>query len=570
MDTAYQEFMKLYESLLNKSNVDLHENLILKKIKIDTTDDKGETVSRWRFLVDSDLADRSSAGHETYKNKEKIKKAGFFWNKEHSKWMSSDSYSDEELSSAMRDMKQKILSLNKDFESRPIEEIEDDIEEYLDKGITDQMAAFFEEMKAQIMQQKNSPEIQEFLKFRLKFTNRSFNNQILIWIQARARGIDPTHLEGKKTWMEKFGRRLKKGARHIKIYVPLFNKEGKKATEDDVPEKDADANAEVKTLKGFTYGKVYDISDTEPIEGKEHLYAKAPKWYDDTTPSETTRYIYDALLEFAKENSIQVSVSQDGLGQARGVSFKGSIQLMQENISTMIHELTHEVLHTVEKRLQLTSEIKELQAEGVSYLVLRQFGLPSKHAEVYLALWVKDPDNIKQNEEVIRKTAKMFIDYINDKAMEIKSEERSAQQEQASAPSIQESIDQYLDMLIESENEEESFDKKMNDFILFAKDYLNLQEVPEIEFLEQKEDDMTSAVYDPASKTVKVIRNGRAFFDICRSVAHELVHRSQHEEVKDGSMIDGTAGSEDENEANALAGEMIRVYGENNAWFYEE
>ena len=34
-----------------------------------------------------------------------------------------------------------------------------------------------------------------------------------------------------------------------------------------------------------------------------------------------------------------------------------------------------------------------------------------------MALWEKDPENIKQNEEIIRDTAKMFIEYIDNATM---------------------------------------------------------------------------------------------------------------------------------------------------------
>lgn len=138
---------------------------------------------------------------------------------------------------------------------------------------------------------------------------------------------------------------------------------------------------------------------------------------------------------------------------------------------------------------------------------------------------------------------------------------------------FEQKISSYLDALFESlcENKnQDDFNQKMNDFISFTKKYLNLEKVPQIEFLEEKEDGMTSAAYDSKEESIKVIRGNRAFFDICRSVAHELVHRSQHEKVQDASLIDSEAGSDDEDEANAVAGEIIRLYGDENDWFYEE
>lgn len=391
-------FYEFYNSIIN-------ENLVLKKRPIQLDD--GSTV--YEFIVDSDIENPRDKSNETYKNKDNIKKAGFVWNKNIGKWTSSEKFSLENLQQGIAKYKRAILSINKDFNAVGFDDYADDLEEFLDLGITDKLKEFFTELKEKIKNAKDSPEVKAFFEFRKNFTNRSFNNQMLIFMQNRG----ATHVEGKKTWETKFGRRLKLGAKSIKIFVPIISKDKKN---EDAPQADMKVD-ETQQLKGFTIGNVYDISDTVPIEGKEHMYVQEPKWYDDATPDEKTRYLYDALVKFAEEHNVQVSISDEGLGGARGVSRAGSIQLMQENISTMIHELTHEILHPADKRKELSSEIKELQAEGVTYLVLKHYGLPTSHAEIYLALWEKDPENVKQNEEIIRDTAKMFIEYIDNATM---------------------------------------------------------------------------------------------------------------------------------------------------------
>jgi hypothetical protein len=361
------------------------------------------------------------AGNETYKNKDKIKSLGFSWDRNLGKWVSQP-YDQIQFSAKMPEIRRQVMSLNSDFDEKTFGELADELEEYLDLGVTDKLKEFFDDLKKKIIEKQNSPEIKEFLNFTLKFTKRSFNNKILIWIQNK----NASHVEGMATWRNKFGRKVKKGAKAIKIWVPItFMPITFKRKEEDAPEADINTD-ETRQLMRFRLGNVFDIADTEPIPGKEHLYTdKEPNWFNEETPDEKTRYIYDALLEFAKEHNINVSISGEGLGSARGVSRKGSIQLLQENISTMIHELTHEILHTTEKRQGLTREILELQAEGVTYLVLTHYGLPSEHAEVYLALWVKDPENMKENDQVIRETAKMFIDYIDEKTMESKSQQEN-------------------------------------------------------------------------------------------------------------------------------------------------
>lgn len=141
--------------------------------------------------------------------------------------------------------------------------------------------------------------------------------------------------------------------------------------------------------------------------------------------------------------------------------------------------------------------------------------------------------------------------------------------------SIKETIEESIEMIFNEvskniDNEvSKNIDIRLQDFVLFAKEFLGLKKVPSIKLVDERESDMTTACYDTKKQTIKVLRGNRAFFDICRSVAHELVHRAQHEKM-DGSSIDGNAGSKHENEANAIAGEIVRLYGSKNSSFYEE
>jgi len=109
-------------------------------------------------------------------------------------------------------------------------------------------------------------------------------------------------------------------------------------------------------------------------------------------------------------------------------------------------------------------------------------------------------------------------------------------------------------------------EEKLEDFVNFASDELKLQEKPKIMLVQARDGNMTTANYTPSTKEIKIYAKGRAFFDIARSLAHELVHHMQNE---NGKTLDGTTGSECENEANSIAGKIIRMYGEKNPDFYE-
>ena len=68
---------------------------------------------------------------------------------------------------------------------------------------------------------------------------------------------------------------------------------------------------------------------------------------------------------------------------------------------------------------------------------------------------------------------------------------------------------------------------------------------------------------------IKVYVKDRAIIDVCRSIAHELVHHKQNLE---GRLLDagkdGEDGSNIENEANAVAGIIIRKWGKINPELY--
>jgi hypothetical protein len=109
-------------------------------------------------------------------------------------------------------------------------------------------------------------------------------------------------------------------------------------------------------------------------------------------------------------------------------------------------------------------------------------------------------------------------------------------------------------------------EEKLDDFVQFACDHLKLQDTPKIELVQVRDDNMTTANYCPNTKNIKVYAKGRALFDIARSLAHELVH---HKQNVNGEELNGETGSDCENQANATAGQIIRLYGKKNPDFYE-
>lgn len=103
----------------------------------------------------------------------------------------------------------------------------------------------------------------------------------------------------------------------------------------------------------------------------------------------------------------------------------------------------------------------------------------------------------------------------------------------------------------------------ITDFINFAKKYLDIHDDIKVELAFERTPDLkTTAYYDTTSNLVKVYAKNRAIIDVCRSISHELVHHQQNIQGRlTDTAKDGQDGTPIENEANAVAGIIIRKYG---------
>lgn len=120
----------------------------------------------------------------------------------------------------------------------------------------------------------------------------------------------------------------------------------------------------------------------------------------------------------------------------------------------------------------------------------------------------------------------------------------------------------YLkDLKQESLNEVAMNKDNVHEFIKFAKNALQLKEKVSVKLLTQRHEHMTAACYDPNTNEISIYTKGRAFPDVCRSLAHEMVHQKQNE-LNVLEADSGETGSDIENEANACAGIIMRNFGE--------
>lgn len=72
--------------------------------------------------------------------------------------------------------------------------------------------------------------------------------------------------------------------------------------------------------------------------------------------------------------------------------------------------------------------------------------------------------------------------------------------------------------------------------------------------------------YYPQEQEIKIVVHNRNMADILRTLAHELVHHMQN---LNGDELNGEDGSDTENEANAMAGVIMREFGRENPEIFE-
>lgn len=101
---------------------------------------------------------------------------------------------------------------------------------------------------------------------------------------------------------------------------------------------------------------------------------------------------------------------------------------------------------------------------------------------------------------------------------------------------------------------------QINDFANFVKDELGLPDLPTITVIDDPQfsiDNKTFGCFNLNNDEIKIQIAQRHPLDIYRTLAHELVH---YQQKQSGKEMDGSTGSECENEANSRAGSLLRNY----------
>lgn len=248
----------------------------------------------------------------------------------------------------------------------------------------------------------------EWLEFSGQFHRYSLNNQLLIYMQKP----DATQVAGFRKWQE-VGRSVQKGEKAIWIFAPMSRR---------VPKEDANGKPILGTdgkkqyaqqLIGFKPVPVFDVSSTDgdplplpPVVSVDRLSGEAPAG------------MHEDLCAQIADHGYRVIYSDNGGGP--GIP-DGSTDPVNKTVTINTHYspahqsvvAAHELAHIELGHTERTGEYHtgaggqrstmEVEAQSVSYVVGRRYGLTDNNSFSYIDGWARG------DKEKVRKTAEAVI-----------------------------------------------------------------------------------------------------------------------------------------------------------------
>lgn len=200
---------------------------------------------------------------------------------------------------------------------------------------------------------------------RRNFYNYSLQNIMLANHQLLA--MEKGEVEQLATYRKwkKLGRQVRKGEKALKIIAPILISNDVDGAEDE--------------LVGFRQVPVFDIKQTT---GEDYFYN------DDDIKGESSISLDDAV----EKSSLPVFIDLKTIikkGETDYTKIRIAMDLTDEDkLCVLFHELAHNLLKHNER--EVGKSLKEMEAESVSYIVARHFGLDNESSVRYIHNWNKD------------------------------------------------------------------------------------------------------------------------------------------------------------------------------------
>ncbi|MEW5980104.1 MAG: ArdC family protein [Acidobacteriota bacterium] len=263
------------------------------------------------------------------------------------------------------------------------------------KQLTDQAL----DQLIQALEAGKSEVLKAYLATMSRFRRYSWGNLLLIALQMPS----ASRVAGFHTWRS-LGRFVKKGEKGIMILAPIVVK---RRADQDVTVAEDGVSAADQALVGFRPVYVWDQSQTDGNPLSEFAEVTGdPGQYS------------DRLKSYVQQLGIALEFSSD-IAPAKGVSHGGKITLLPdlspaETFSTLVHEVSHELLHRSERRAQTTRTSRETEAEAVAFVVSTAVGLElSTSSSDYIQLWQGDKQLLIESLHFVQQAASQILTAIS-------------------------------------------------------------------------------------------------------------------------------------------------------------
>jgi hypothetical protein len=126
------------------------------------------------------------------------------------------------------------------------------------------------------------------------------------------------------------------------------------------------------------------------------------------------------------------------------------------------------------------------------------------------------------------------------------------------------------ELLNEGLNKKDTF-SILHDFVRFAAEHLELKSLPKFEFQFDSKRSVTNKSFGGyGGEHINITVKNRHVMDVCRTLAHELVHYKQDLNDELNGDNPGATGSPQENDANAQAAVIMRNWGKKHPELFEK
>lgn len=252
----------------------------------------------------------------------------------------------------------------------------------------EKLAAMHEQLTTAIGRLQDSSAWTSWLRFASSLHRYSFNNTVLMWVQAEAAGRPtPTVVAGYRAWKAKGYQPL--AGQGMRIFAPVSAK---------VPKRDAagnevrDANGDPVLVRRMIGAKPVTVWDVAGVDGPPLPARPEPRLLVGQAPAG----LWASLAEIATENGYQVT--RGGCGGANGWTNFNSREIRVRDdvddaqaVKTLVHELAHMRLHAPQPDASgegLHRGVREVEAESVAFVVLNAHGVDtSQYTFSYVLGW---------------------------------------------------------------------------------------------------------------------------------------------------------------------------------------